>query len=280
MKHSPTLSLFVFAALSGCADETQSSEASGVVVTTASPVIVTLGGFTSCAAGRSAATPAETDRWDRSVRLSERFSRGDQRWVRGCFDRASRLYFVSSQAPTVVQSTTLAELTPFFDAVAALTEGRQHPLYVMGHSYGGWLAMYLAWYLPTNTDIALLYAVDPITPAHCSASSYLWAVANPFNASAALAGCQRAPADFTLADRSYLREHVRAGGWRHFYQRNFVPLRSSAYTDGVTPHRSYDLSPMLTRTGVYPSWNAHVGISELSLIWFGFESSIATDYGG
>lgn len=263
----------------GCAEENQSTQGAGVVRTEASPVVVTLGGFSSCAVSRSGPTPAGTDRWDQSVRISSRFARGDERWVRGCFDRSSQLHFISSQNPTVVQSTSLARLNPFFDAVAALTEGDRHPLYVMGHSYGGWLAMYLTCYLPLNTDIALLYTIDPISPVHCNVTSYVRALLLPLGAGTALAGCQRPPSDFTVEDRNYLRSHVRDGGWRHYYQRNFLPLRSNAYTDGATPHRTYDLSPLLTRTGVHPSWNAHVGIAELSLLWMGFEGSIATDYG-
>jgi pimeloyl-ACP methyl ester carboxylesterase len=273
-----SLSVFALAAgllLPGCAEDSASIATDGVR-NRASPVVVTLGGFNSCAVGPQGPTPRSTDRWTRSEALSNRFGGSDPRWVRACFDRASRLHFVSSANPAVVRTTTLDALGPFFDSIASLTEGAAHPLYVQGHSYGGWLGMYLVWYLPQSTDVRLLFAVDPISPAHCTVSSYLLALST---AGTSLAGCQRAPSDFSAADRRYLRQRVRDGGWRHYFQRNFLPLRSSAYSDGAEPHRSYDLSPFLNRNGARPSWNAHGGIAELSVVWYSFEASIATDLG-
>jgi hypothetical protein len=265
-------------ALGACAD-VPDGRSSASVDFRASPVIVTIGGFNSCAVESDGPTPMHTERWDRSSALTERFARGDARWVRGCFDRQSRLYFVSSASPSVVVRAALSDPYPFFSAVESVTAGGRHPVYIHGHSYGGWLAMFLAWQLPDSVDVRQLSVADPISPAHCTVSSYLLAIASPLTAGAALAGCQRAPTDFLPAHRARLRARVADGGWRHYYQRNFLPLRSGPYTDGAQPHRSYDLSPFLNSRGVHPSWNAHAGIAELSLIWYGFEASIASDYG-
>jgi hypothetical protein len=266
------------AVLAGCADVPDGRSSASVTVR-ASPVIVTIGGFNSCAVGSEGPTPMNTERWDRASALTARFARGDARWVRGCFDRQSRLYFISSSAPSVVTRATLADPYPFFSAVAALTDGPTHPVYVHGHSYGGWLGMFLAWELPASADVRVLSVADPISPAHCTVSSYLLAVASPLTAGIALAGCQRAPTDFLPVHRARLRARIAEGGWRHYYQRNFWPLRSGPYTDDAQPHRSYDVSPFLNGHGAHPSWNAHAGIAELSLIWYSFESSIANDYG-
>lgn len=263
--------------LSACGEATPETQSSAVLMR-ASPVLVTLGGFNSCAVSREGPTPRGTERWDRAMQIVTRSGRSDTRWAHACFDRSSRLYWVSSAQSDRVASTSLDELSSFFDSVSALTAGGQRPLYVTGHSYGGWLAMYLVWYLPTRSDIALLATVDPISPAHCAVSSYLWALALPWTAASSLAGCQRAPSDFTVQDRQYLLSRVRAGGWRHYYQRNFWPLRSGPYSDSAPPSRSYDMSPFLTRSGAHPSFNAHLGIAELSSIWYSIEASMLNDY--
>jgi hypothetical protein len=54
-------------------------------------------------------------------------------------------------------------------------------------------------------------------------------------------------------------------------------LRASDF-DAPSAHRRYDVSPFLTRLGgAHPSWNAHVGIDELSVVWHTFAASIAND---
>lgn len=244
------------------------------------PVIVTLGGYTSCAADSRGPTPAGTARWTKSARLSARFSLGAPRWVRGCFDAGSRLYWVSSDAPGLVRSTTLDALSPFLAAVAERVGDTPRPVYLIGHSYGAWVAMHAAARLPAAAELRLLYTVDPISPNDCSVGSYLRAAASPLSAPWSLAGCQRAPTDISIDTRARILARTPDGGWRHYYQRNFVPLRSGAFSGAPSPHRSYDVSPLLTRSGgAHPSWNAHAGIDELSLVWYSFEASIERDRG-
>ena len=103
MAHPPrrARALAALASLAACADGLDGRSAASVTVR-ASPVIVTIGGFNSCAVGSEGPTPMNTERWDRARALTARFARGDARWVRGCFDRQSRLYFIPSSAPPVV----------------------------------------------------------------------------------------------------------------------------------------------------------------------------------
>lgn len=278
------LALVVFAVsrCGGCAvDEPGDARAAAGIGRAADPVVVTLGGYNSCVASPSGPTPAGSDRWNKSARLTRRFSRGDPQWVRACFDDRGRLYWLSSVAPTLVRSTTTDALAPFFVAVAARLGREGRPLYVLGHSYGGWLAMHTVWSLPASADVRLLFTVDPISPAQCTAASYVRAAASPASAPWHLAGCQRAPTDFSPAARREVRGHLPDGGWRHYYQRNFLPLRSGPFDGAPQPHRSYDVSPFLTHNGgAHPSWNAHTGIDELAVVWYSFEASIEHDLAG
>ncbi len=242
------------------------------------PVLVVLGGFNSCLGTSARPTPVGSDRWDRAVRLSARFARTDSRWVRGCFDGAGRLHWISSAAPATVRTAPLDALEPFFAAVSERVGPPGRPVYLLGHSYGAWLAMFAVWSLAPSADVRLLVTVDPISPAHCSVASYLRAAASPASAPYYLAGCQRAPTDFTPEARRRIVGVVREGGWRHYYQRNFLPLRSGPFDGDGQPHRSYDLSAFLSHLGgVRPSWNAHTGIDALSVVWYTFEASIEHD---
>lgn len=279
-----TCSLLVLAAaFGGCAGDPSgtAATASGFARASAEPVIVTVGGFNSCYRTTAGPTPAGSDRWAKSARLTQRFTHGDPRWVRGCFDGGGRLYWVSSAAPTVVRSTSTDALVPFVLAVAERAGGERRPVYLHGHSYGGWVAAQTAAALPSSVDLRMLVTVDPISPAHCAVASYLRAVASPAAAPWVLAGCQRAPTDVGADMRRWVLDRLPDGGWRHYYQRNFLPLRSSAFEGAPPPHRSYDVSAFLTHNGgAHPSWNAHSGIDELSVVWYTLEASIERDLTG
>lgn len=266
--------------LGGCTDAPGgATTTSRIALAPREPVIVTLGGFDSCATGPLGPTPEGTARWETSARLSRRFAAEEPQWVRGCFDITSRLYWIASDAPTTVRSTTLDALGPFLDAVnGRVGDGARRPVFLLGHSYGGWLAMRAAWSLPPSADLRLLFTVDPISPNECTVGSYLRAVASPLTAPWSLAGCQHAPTDFTRSARQRIVTRVSDGGFRHYYQRNFVPLRSSAMEGDPQPHRTYDVSAFLTHLGgVHPAWNAHVAIADLSIVWYSFEASIERD---
>lgn len=272
------LSLLVLAF--GCAGDPSGLGATAWRATRADvePVIVTVGGFNSCLGTFAAPTPVGSDRWVKSAHLSQRFTHGDPRWVRGCFDGGGRLYWISSAAPSVVRSTTAGGLVPFVAAVAERAGGARRPVYLHGHSYGGWVAALTAAALPSSVSLRMLVTVDPISPSQCTPSSYLRALASPAAAPWILAGCQRAPTDLGVSARNAVVARLPDGGWRHYYQRNFIPLRSGPFEPPALPHRTYDLSAFLTHNGgAHPSWNAHTGIDELSVVWYTLEASIEAD---
>lgn len=266
----------------GCSGEPSgiAATASGASRASLEPVIVTLGGFNSCLGTFTAPTPVGSDRWAKSARLSQRFTHGDPRWVRGCFDGGGRLYWVSSAAPAVVRATTTDALGPFVQEVAERA-GARRPVYLHGHSYGGWVAAQTAAALPTSVELRMLVTVDPISPNECAPSNYLRAAASPAAAPWILAGCQRAPADVTAGVRRAVLDRLPDGAWRHYYQRNFLPLRSGPFELPALPHRTYDVSAFLTHNGgAHPSWNAHSGIDELAVVWYTLEASIEVDLAG
>lgn len=270
-------------AISACSSGEQSSSTSNVLERIeANPVIAVMGGFNSCmedADGNK--TPRGSERWVNAEAVSAEHARGEALWVRSCFDMWGWLYYITSDAPDVVYYTHISEPTPLFDAIESLTagQGEQHPVYLLGHSYGGWLAMYAGLHLPSTAKVRLLYTVDPISPAHCTPANYLSSIAQPGNTSTHLAGCRRAPTDFTQEYRGMINARLAESGWRHYYQLNFSPLHSGAYVDAAQPAHSYDVSPFLGRGGSRPSWNAHAAIDDLSMIWYSFKTAIGSDLG-
>jgi hypothetical protein len=245
------------------------------------PAIVVMGGFNSCLTDvNGASTPVGSARWNNAAGLSARFAVGAQRWVRSCYDTSGNIFFIEAKAPGVVRRATVSDPSPFFQAVKDETDDGQNPLFLLGHSHGGWLAMYTAYWLNDASDVRLLETVDPISPLNCTPSSYYTAIMSPATAPWMLAGCMEAPSDFTDAQLARISRRLPERAWIHYYQRNFLPLRSDAFRTATQPGSTLDLSPFLdVDDGVHPAWNAHTGIDELYAVWGTFENRIALDLG-
>lgn len=275
--------LCVMPILGACSNDEQANTSSTLEARDqANPVVVVMGGYSSCVEDENEQkTPRGSARWVRAEEISARYARGAARWVRTCFDKWGWLYYVTSNQPNIVQYTSLDDPRPFFDAIQTLTEGQGdlHPVYLLGHSHGGWLGMYATWYLPATSKVRMLYTVDPISPAHCTPINYVAALAQPSNSGTFLAGCRRAPTDFTVASRQTINMRLMDRGWRHYYQQNFSPLHSGLFEGSAQPAVSYDVSSFLGSDGTRPSWNAHSGIDDLDLIWTSFGASIGNDLG-
>lgn len=260
-----SLLLMVFVVLfSGCGPVSPSSVAS-IENVDANPVLVVMGGFSSCASGPSGWTPMNTRRWQRASRLSHQFAvNGEAYWLRSCWDRTGNIHFVSSRNYPNVTSVDLDGLSILRNMLSA-EAGDNRPVYFVGHSHGGWLAMKLISAMGSRLNVKGLVTVDPISFSDCRPSHYLRAIAYPGTSS--LAGCSRAPSAAATANVSRALEN---GTWRHFYQRNFIPLRSSAFNGSHRPDSSHDMSPFLSvsRGGAAASWNAHTGIDRLDSIWY------------
>jgi len=240
------------------------------------PVIVSFSGFNSCAAVNGTTTPETTDRWDRVASLTSKYSNGKKFWLKSCFDKWGTIHFKTSLDPLIVSRATKDNFQNIYAAIVTLSDHGKHPVFMTGHSYGAWLALKLAASLPRSITIPAIFTIDPISPNYCSAANYLQAILSPVSVGPALSGCRQAPPEFNSAARRIILDRLPDRAWRHYYQRNFLPLASSAFLGGAQPHSAMDLSPFLSQfpTGARPSFNAHSGIDELYSIWYSFEVTI------
>lgn len=265
--------------LASCSDDRNETKLSDTEFGEAiHPVIVSFSGFNSCTSFNGASTPETTKRWTKAAALTNMYGNGNELWLRSCFDKWGTIHFVSSLSPNTIRTATKDNFQNIFDAILTLSEQGKNPVFMTGHSHGAWLAMQLAYSLPDSVVIPALFTVDPISPNYCSAANYLVAILMPATAGGTLAGCLQAPPEFDSTARQVILSKLPDRAWRHYYQRNFLPLASSAFAGGAQPHTSMDLSPFLSQfpAGARPSFNAHVGIDELSSIWYSFEVAVQT----
>lgn len=89
-------------------------------------------------------------------------------------------------------------------------------VFVVGHSYGGWLAMKLAeTYGGANDKIKTLHTIDPISKELCYFNN--------------VSECLSAPRDFDVASRTRIRENT--GVWVNAWQDTTFFLHSSAIAE-------------------------------------------------
>lgn len=267
--------LLIFASAVACS-KLPTSKMAGSQSPRPEPVVVTMGGYNSCRSDSSGKpTPMGTERWKKSARISSKYAAARELWVRACFDTKANIHYVSSASPNTVKTASVSDPLPFFKAIDAHVVDESTPVFLIGHSHGGWLAMYTAFWLPSDVPVKRLFTVDPISPRSCTSESYYSSLLSK----SALQGCQASPGDFSEAELSKIVNRLPAQAWSHFYQRNFLPLRSSAFTGSAKPGLSQDLSPFL-KVGpgaARPSIVAHIAIDDLSLVWHGFETVIGLD---
>jgi pimeloyl-ACP methyl ester carboxylesterase len=267
----------LIALLASCSDDRNESKLSDYGFADAvHPVIVSFSGFNSCTTINGFTTPETTQRWNNSNALTKRHSKGNELWLRSCFDKWGNIHFISSLNPRITRTANKDNFQNMVDAILSLSGEGKNPVFMSGHSHGAWLAMQLALNLPDFVKIPALFTVDPISPNYCSPANYLLAILMPATAPGTLAGCVQAPPEFDNTARQAILNRLPDGAWRHYYQRNFLPLSSSAFSGTAQPHRSMDLSPFLSQfpAGARPSFNAHVGIDDLSSIWHSFGIAI------
>ncbi len=113
----------------------------------------------------------------------------------------------------------IVSLSKYVDDVAQQTKSDR--IYVVGHSYGGWLAMKLALKLREGLSFLELITLDPISPLDCTPESFISSEDNR--------GCKEAPSDVASDERKNIRN--RAGHWLHFYQSQFYILHSGPYAE-------------------------------------------------
>src|SRR5690606_20393332 len=121
------------------------------------------------------------------------------------------------------------------------TIAKAHPkikVFIAGHSYGGWSAMFLSEKLPATIDIQALFTLDPISPA-----------CGPFEVIFGSSDCHQAPKDL---NNSAIKNRLQA--WVNFYQTDDSWLTSSEIPEAENHHIKY-------------TWGPHGDLDSDSRVW-------------
>jgi len=129
--------------------------------------------------------------------------------------------FITSEQPTVTQTGNAEAMRSQIETFAASKEGMT--TFVIGHSYGGWLAMYLGQNLKLSRPIDGLFTIDPISP-ECGPLGYILGAAE----------CHEAPTDL---DNATIRKQTKQ--WTNFYQDQDGWLHSSEIAEADNVHLQY-----------------------------------------
>lgn len=189
------------------------------------PILVSLAGLGSCDA--SIGSRALLTRTDELARKLAR-QNGNAVFLYACFGpNAETLSVYSSRGPSTWWQSSIRQLTNVVVELAQrieAEEGKQAAVHLLGHSYGGYLAMRLALALPESLKPRYLATVDPISLVGCPASSFVQSLAmSERSGSEAVAGCVSAPHDLRP---SYDNIAGSVDYWENFYQDNFGYLHS------------------------------------------------------
>jgi hypothetical protein len=256
------------------------------------PVIVMTGGYDSCkydsegqwsafAGGFNSAGVGFINELHQDWTNSGWSKTADQgiRWVFGCHDKTGGLYVHSSSDASI--SDPIMDLHPIISRIENLSDHYQRPIFVIGHSHGGWLAARIMENLRQPIRTGYLATLDPISFVDCNPA----VIADAFWQNAGwlpgvwghLDACRDAPRDFTAASIAQIRKNLGGSRWRSYYQTNFSPLHSGPFQGADT---NLDMSPFFSviHGGAAASWNAHIRMSTLSSIWAGLRAAIDVIY--
>lgn len=213
------------------------STAASAAASAASPgkiLFVTLGGHNSCSKStRSDLPPLGTGLYPRSEQVSQAVatkSRGMKvLWIAACLDGEAppdgEGQYVHYDRPKSLSYGDANKIRTEIEAVAKAEPGI--PVFIAGHSYGGWMSMYLAETLHPSVEIAGLFTVDPIGPA-----------CGPLEVAFGDDACHSAPEDF---DNRAIAKRV--GAWVNFYQTADSWLTSSEIPEAENHEVTFSWGP-------------------------------------
>ena len=200
--------------------------------------------------------------------------------ILSCFNISGNLYYneIGFSRPYVTEEDPVQTMV---DLILEETDewGPTAPVYFVGHSWGGWLAMQVVKQLGDRVKVGGLITVDPISPDYCSISDYLSAIAD-WGMGDAIAGCLVAPPDVAPSFRASL-VRILGRNWFHYYQLDFPFLHSTAFDGAHQPAGSFDMSSFLSifPGGSRASMFAHAEIAFLSAVWTTAEQLMLNDLG-
>ncbi len=111
-------------------------------------------------------------------------------------------------------------ISDYKDYLLRTFKGKTNRVFIIGHSYGGKLAMSIAETLESKDNFILggLYTLDPISINRC----------NYARAVLLSAGCTNAPKNPNFAERKKIFNQIKSnkGFWINYYQRKLAPMSS------------------------------------------------------
>jgi pimeloyl-ACP methyl ester carboxylesterase len=174
------------------------------------PIVMVMGGRTSCAKVDNEYSPKGMGMYVNFQQLLARVEAEGKSidWVLTCYRENADVHYILSSDPNTVITAPIGDFNRATSQFLT-RNGRQQPILVAGHSYGGWLAMKTVQTLPMEFDS--LFAIDAISRVHC-------AFDRPF-------GCTSAPQDFDANQRAYL--NTQTDLFANYYQTRTFYLHSS-----------------------------------------------------
>ncbi|MEZ4752378.1 MAG: hypothetical protein R3B54_17620 [Bdellovibrionota bacterium] len=186
-------------------------------------LVVALGGYNSCGSSNN---PYGIGMYGQTEALVKKLSARTPKvkYIVACLRTAAppegEGRYVTSDAPNDIRIGNAAKLKSVIESMST----KNTPIFVIGHSYGGWLSMYLSTRLSDRT-LAGLFTVDPISPKTCG----------PVEVLIGAAGCHQSPRDLENGDIQKIAAH-----WLNFYQTDDRWLTSSEIAEAQNFHISYD----------------------------------------
>lgn len=189
-------------------------------------LFVVMGGYTSC--GKGTAEPAGIGMYEPFMRMLETMKQSEPRmkihYLISCFGNSApphgkTKYILSTEPQRVLQGNA----SVLMNEIEKLVDGKDMAIFIAGHSYGGYLGMYLVEKLSLQAKVQGLYTVDPIGPACGKIQVVMGAKA-----------CKSPPADLHngwIKDQSVL--------WKNFYQNQDKWLHSGPIEEAVNTHIVY-----------------------------------------
>lgn len=170
-------------------------------------VVFAMGGRSSCGRDNDPRSMSMYPRVEQFIdRLRESFF---VQTITTCYDRYGGLF--AQIAEDKPQKTTPETVPSFSDGLT-----KDHVVLV-GHSYGGWLAMRTALALKSHVDLVTIDAISPVECQLTAPTSWL--------------GCQRAPKDISSQEVGATTRR-----WQHFFQTSTVYLHSSEIPEANNEH--------------------------------------------
>lgn len=294
MSRAPLLMVFCLA--TACRTPTPvAAVQSAAPLSTERVALVYMGGFNSCGGG----TPrglAGIEHFDH-LRASLAAAGKKVSYVLACYNglTSGTIRWLSSAAPDEIYALDWrkpGDPGQVFDEASRLTDAFTVPLFMIGHSYGGWLAANMAAnVVAAHPELAGvvkgLYTIDPISPYHCNQVKYAATVARSQGILGGPADepCQRAPLQLGKADgvtypaaiannadgKLFGFVRMAAKSWLNFYQeKDFLHSSPVIGGDGFPENKlmPYD-GPILSFAGT-----PHLKIHKSEAVWAAIGAAI------